>query len=737
MRSARQLMKRWMGGWAIGLLLGASVSAQTFDRWTGGAAAQTGQSTEAVSEFSRSSLLVHAPDGVVPGAQVWAGLRIEHAPEWHSYWKNPGDSGLPTELEWTLPDGVTAGDIVWPAPQKFPLGDLANYGYEGLLLLPVPLTLGPTWVESPLRLEVLATWLICRKECVPEEAVFTVDLPLATPLTRHQALFEAAWAAEPRAIAANSSSALVGPDGLALQVDGLPMAWRQQSLELFVGLTGIIEPGAPWRQTWLGDTWQAQVPLSSFRMDSPETLSVVLTWPEDDRPAPLAAVSVVLPVSGPWPAPQATRSTASDALTQALADNAARVAAQQSGPLRIGLWAALLGALVGGLILNLMPCVFPVLAIKVLAFSSQGPHVWAHRANGLAYTAGVVLSFVALGALLLGLRATGEQLGWGFQLQNPWVVASLATLFTLIGLNLAGLFEVGHILPSRVATLQAKHPTGDAFLTGVLATAIASPCTAPFMGASLGLAIALPTTQALLVFAMLGVGMALPYLAASWWPALARALPKPGAWMNTFKQAMAFPMLATVVWLLWVLGQQSGIDGVAALMMWLVVLSLALWTLGQSTGVRRVLGTVALLSLMGLTWVLSPYVAKPVAHPGSVVQTAVQGVQWEPWSPGREAALRDAGQPVFVDFTAAWCVTCQLNKNNVLSDRAFLHRVQAAGVHLLRADWTRRDPAVTQALAALGRNGVPVYVVHRPERAPVVLSELLTVRELLEALQDL
>jgi thiol:disulfide interchange protein DsbD len=385
-----------------------------------------------------------------------------------------------------------------------------------------------------------------------------------------------------------------------------------------------------------------------------------------------------------------------------------------------------------------MPCVFPVLAIKVLAFAKHADDRAAHRANGLAYTAGVVLSFMALGGLLLGLRAAGEQLGWGFQLQSPGVVAALAVLFTLIGLNLAGLFEFGSVLPSSVASLQAKNPTADAFLTGVLATAIASPCTAPFMGASLGLAIGLPTAQALAVFGMLGLGMALPYLAASWWPAIARALPRPGAWMNTFRQAMAFPMFATVVWLLWVLGQQSGIDGAAALLMLLVVLALLVWALGLHGKSRTLLASLSLAGLLWLGWAVGPHVTRMAdSGPGATVATAVDGLSWQPWSPERQAALLAEGRPVFVDFTAAWCVTCQYNKRTTLADASVLADMAAKNVALLRADWTRRDPTVTAALASLGRNGVPVYALYKNGWPSIVLSEVLSVNDVRSALANL
>ncbi|NMM88859.1 protein-disulfide reductase, partial [Rhodococcus sp. SRB_17] len=398
---------------------------------------------------------------------------------------------------------------------------------------------------------------------------------------------------------------------------------------------------------------------------------------------------------------------------------------------------ALVGGLLGGLILNLMPCVFPVLAIKVIGFARHGGNRRVHRQAGLAYTAGVVLSFLALGGLLLGLRAAGEQLGWGFQLQSPAVVAALAALFTVIGLNLAGVFEFGQFAPGRLATLQARHPAADAFLSGMLAVAIASPCTAPFMGASLGFAIDMPVAQALLVFAALGVGMALPYLAASWMPAVAGWLPRPGAWMDTFRRGMAFPMFATVAWLVWVLGQQSGIDGAGALLALLVAGSAVVWALTLRGRTRWVVASVLIAVGAWLASAIGLHVTKPAEIGTLAAAPAAAGQGWQPWSAERVAELQAAGRPVFVDFTAAWCVTCQYNKRTTLANAEVQADFAARNVALLRADWTRRDPAITAALAQLGRSGVPVYVLHAPGKAPVVMTEILSTAEVRDALAAL
>ena len=704
------------------------------------------------SEQVTAELLIHAPQGVAPGQPMWAGLQLTHAPDWHTYWKNPGDSGLPTQLEWTLPPGVVAGDILWPTPKKFPLEALANHGYDGTVLLAVPLTITPDFTAHSLSIGLQASWLVCRKECIPEEGRFSLTVRSGQSLTLNGLAFEAAQSRLPIHIAESGLTTRVEGQFLSLTWPQPPAEWRDQVLEFFPETPGLTEPGAAWQQTWAGDSWSARIPLSPLRTESPSTLAAVLAPGQlpHGQAAP-AGRAWQGPVSGIWPAAQTPANAGvSDALQAALDDNARRAATgvppttattTNTGS-SLGLVGALLGALIGGLILNLMPCVFPVLAIKVLAFAQHADNPRAHRLAGLAYTVGVVVSFLALGGLLLALRSAGEQLGWGFQLQNPAVVAALATLFTLIALNLAGMFEFGHVLPSAVATLQARHPVADALLTGVLATAIASPCTAPFMGASLGLAIGLPTVQAMAVFATLGLGMALPYLLASWVPAVARALPRPGAWMQTLRQLLAFPMWATVVWLLWVLGQQSGVDGAASLLTLLVALAWLVWALGLQGRSRRVLAGLALATLVWLLWTVGPNVTRMLPPPtetsaANTSATHTDQATWQAWSPERQADLQAQGRPVFIDFTAAWCVTCQYNKRTTLAHPDVLSDMAQRNVALLRADWTRRDPAVTQALQALGRNGVPVYVLIAPGQSPVVLTEVLTVNEVRTALAGL
>ena len=680
------------------------------------------------TDLVRAELMAHAPDGAGAGSKVWVGLQIAHQPEWHTYWKNSGDSGQATSLSWTLPAGVLAGDIAWPVPKKLPIGNLANYGYEGTVLLPVPLTITPEFkpsgVTPELEIKLRASWLVCKLECVPQDGEFVLRIPTKGSTGIHTAQFDAAFRAQPTLLNDPASITIQG-NMLNVSVAGLPASLQGQNLDFFPETPEVIETAAKWTQSWKGAVWTAAVPLSPHRSVSPDVMPLVLVAKMgNERPGFLAQAKL----NGTWPA-----------AVPVVAAQPSSISAANSLPVTAGanlptsLWVALFGALLGGMILNLMPCVFPVLAIKVVGFARHSSNQQRQRVGGLAYSAGVVLSFVALGALMLALRSAGEQLGWGFQLQSPAVVAALAVLFTVIGLNLVGLFEFAQFVPSSVATLEAKNPSVDAFLSGILAVVIASPCTAPFMGASLGLALALPPAQALAIFATLGVGMALPYLAASWSPGLARKLPRPGPWMDTFRRAMAFPMFATVVWLVWVLGQQSGIDGAAALLALLLALALVIWSFGLRGRSRQVFATISIATFAIMTWAIGQNIIKISENPGATASTAL----WQPWAPGRVDEVLATGTPVFVDFTAAWCVTCQYNKKTTLASAELLADFAARKVTLLRADWTRRDPAITAALAQLGRNGVPVYVLYQNGHAPVVLSEILSVREVRDALGTL
>lgn len=697
----------------------------------------------------RAELVAQAPDGVQPGQTLWLGLQLDHEPGWHTYWKNAGDSGLPTDLQWQLPAGLSAGAIAWPVPHALRVGPLVNYGYEGRILLPVPVKVAADFqapASGSAEIHLSASWLICRVECIPESGEFTLQLPVQGSTATHGDDFLKAHTLQPVQLGTAGKAtvqAAASDDRINVRISGLPAALQGQPFELYPENADTFkhaaESGKDWQQRWDGSTWVAEgLPLSDIRGETPKQLAVVVALPATARDTALSQGQPIawrseLDVDGQWTA--AALTGVSPALAAALEanKNAAAAPTAPSSASSSSLWAALLGGLIGGLILNLMPCVFPVLAIKVLGFAGHGQNQRAQRMGGLAYAAGVILSFLALGALLLSLRAAGQQLGWGFQLQSPAVVAVLAALFTVLGLNLAGLFEFGSILPSSLANAQARNPVVDSFLSGVLAVAIASPCTAPFMGASLGFAIDMPTAQALTVFAALGVGMALPYVLAAFVPAIVRWLPRPGAWMQTFRHAMAFPMFATVVWLVWVLGHQSGVDAAAALLALLLALAALIWALGLVGKSRAVLGTAAVLLAAAIGYYAVPMISAPAA---SITQ-AESGELWQPWSAEKVQSLQSAGQPVFVDFTAAWCVTCQVNKRTTLNSAEVLNAFEQRKVQLMRADWTRQDPAITQALHDLGRSGVPVYVLYAPGKPPVVLSELLSKSEVLGALEQM
>jgi thiol:disulfide interchange protein DsbD len=640
--------------------------------------------------------------------------------------------------------------------------------------LPVPVTVEQTLPEQALTIGLQADWLVCENVCIPEGGDFSLKLPAGVgraAWVRDAALFEQAFARQPVSWPGARAAARVDAQGLQLDLQGLPAAWQGRKLSIFPTAAHILSPSVEPQATWgAAGAWSARMAYSPQRLDQPGELGLVVAPAEAiSGGTPPAGVALVAAVAGTWPAADvgvAGRAAAGIGAAGGLsgsesAGSGSRVHASGTAG---AWWASALLAFLGGLILNLMPCVFPVLSLKVFGFAADAHDRRALAWGGLAYTLGVVLSFAALAGLLLALRASGEQLGWGFQLQSPVFVAALALLFTLMGLNLLGLFEFNMMVPGSWAGAKARHPVVDHFLTGVLAVMVASPCTAPFMGASLGVAMTLPPAPALGIFVALGLGMAAPYLLLSLAPAWAARLPRPGAWMLKVKHAMALPLLATVVWLLWVLGHQAGLDASAALLGLLLVLAFAIgaWSWAAAWGgTARLLArsAAALTVAAAATWALPllqqapptaaaslgqagvpgpAHVAAPGALPSGISGApGAPGSVWSPWSPQALAEALAQGRTVFVDYTAAWCVTCQVNKRSTLRRSEVVQALQERGVATMQADWTRRDEAITRELSRLGRSGVPVYAFYRAGQDPVILPEVLTPALMLQALESL
>jgi thiol:disulfide interchange protein len=625
-----------------------------------------------------------------PGESFRVGLRLRLAPGWHTYWRHAGDAGAAAELAWEAPPGARVSDLPWPAPERIVYGPLVNYGYHGEVLLPVAVTLPAVLPDGPVRLALQATWLVCADVCIPEEGRFEIAIPRGAPRGSAAApLFAAAEAAAPRespfAMSAGRSGARLS---LTLAGGGLSAATVREAW-FFPDRAGVLDHAAA-----------QPVSLAEGR------LTLALAAARDAEPASLSGIVVITDPGG--------------------RRSAFAVAAPVSGPAAGGLslWQAAGFALLGGLLLNLMPCVFPVLAMKAMALARlSGAARGAVRRESLAYGAGVLVSFVALGGLLVALRAAGTAAGWGFQFTAPAFVAASAWLMLAVGLNLSGVFAV--TLPGALGARLGG--SGGAFGTGVLAVLVATPCTAPFMGAALAAALAMPPAAALIVFACLGLGLAAPPLLFAVAPGLARALPRPGAWMERLKQALAFPMYAAAAWLVSVLAAQGGSEAVLFVLSGGVVLALGLWLLGlaQAAGRRIGLAAGATAAALLLAAALLP----------RLEARAVSVSAAEAWSEARVAELRAAGRPVFINFTAAWCLSCQVNERIALRTDAVRAAFEQSGTVYLKADWTNGDAAVGASLRGHGREGVPLYVFWAAGAAtPTLLPEILTESTVLGAI---
>jgi thiol:disulfide interchange protein DsbD len=660
-------------------------------------AARAMESAPASSSRAQVTLVTDT-DAVAPGTPFRVGLRLRLAPGWHTYWVSPGDAGIPPNLELSLPAGATAGPIGWPAPERLAEGSVITFGYTGEVVLPVTVTPAKSTpaADGAVVLRAHADWLVCEKICVPESGDFRLDLPAGTPAPSPQAaLFAAADRRIPRP---SPFAATIAPDGtLALQGAGID-ADAVASARFIPRDAGAIDLAAPQR----------------LRVhDGALTLAL-------KTPAPLRALSGVVEITD--------RSGAMTGLDVQAA--AAAVSPEEPGQMPFG---RVLGfALLGGLLLNLMPCVFPILAMKAMALASWQTRGTA-RLHALSYAAGVLVMFAALGAALIVAHAAGSAVGWGFQFQSPPFVAATAWLLFGVGLNLSGVFSVGGGFAGAGQSLAGRGGHAGSFFTGLLAVLVATPCTAPFMGVAIAAALAATPAMTMLVFLTMGAGLAAPYVLLAAIPALARATPRPGRWMIVLQQALAFPMYAAAAWLVWVLSQQSGPAGVLAAGAGLVLVGFAAWAVGIGQSLagrgRRIAQSAALAAMLAAIAVLPG----PGAPGSSGTAVAEAGV--EPFSAARLDALRAEGRTVFVNMTAAWCVTCLVNERLALAPESVRAAFAAHHVAYLKGDWTRQNPEITRFLQAHGRDGVPLYAMFRPgSTEPEILPQILTERAVLDEL---
>ena len=683
----RTLLRHLLGG----LLLAAAAPA------VAGSVART--------EHTTLSLLSEAA-AIAPGQTVWLGVRFDLAPEWHVYWRNPGDSGAAPTLAWSLPEGWRAGTIRWPVPDRIRVGPLTNYGYEGSVTFMVPVDVGPSAVgPAGQPVAVRASWLVCREECIPEEASLDLTLPVTdgkpavAPAVARD--FEAARARWPLELPGEATYRLE-PGRLVLEVGRVDWpAARIDDLWFAANDWGPVAASGDQRWATEEGRLRLMVPTGDRPPDGSSTLAGLLVLRErlDEGPVVRGFAVQARPAGG---------------------------ASSQSPGTLLG---AVALAFLGGLVLNLMPCVLPVLSLKVMGLVREaGAGRRRLVFHGLLFALGVLASFVLLAGALLLLRAGGEALGWGFQLQSPVVVTLLAYLMLAVALNLSGVYHVGHGLMGLGDGLGSRPGAAGAVASGVLAAVVASPCTAPFMGAALGYALTRPPLEALAVFLALGAGFALPVLSLSLWPAWTRWLPRPGPWTGRLQQVLAFPMYSAAAWLVWVVSQQATPRGLAAVLAGLVAVGLAAWLVGQRQAGWR--GSAVAATVSGLIALALVPLAGDARLETPASATA--------WTPERVEALRREGRPVLVNFTAAWCITCQVNERVALATEAVVEARERKQVAYLKGDWTRRDARISRELERHGRSGVPLYLLYPAgPGAPRVLPPVLTEGTVLDALDAL
>lgn len=696
--------------WVAAACLAATFSGGALAQGAGFGLSDNRVQAEVISERSLAA----------PGDQFQAALKLDIEKGWHVYWRNPGDSGLPPEVEWAAPDGVEIGDFTWPTPHAIPFAELMNYGYEDQLILPF-MVRGPSTLAAGDELVITgeASWLVCLDTCIPESQSVTFRLPIgSTP--------------EENDVSAGliANSLLSAPVELSVA----PVVVRTENgFTLGVADPSVASAAAAARQVRFfpdgHDILHAE-PQPVRWGEAGVQISLLASDLAPREPGPLSGVLLVEDAEGgrkSWQVQAVPGELPFGIADRALATNGASITL-------LGFVTLLAAAFAGGLVLNLMPCVLPVLSIKAAGLVHTAHDPRASRLHGLAYLAGVLVCFVAIGAILAGLRFAGEQAGLGFQLQYPPVVGLFALLMFAVGLNMLGVFEIGGSLMGVGQGLADKQGVNGAFFTGVLAAFVGAPCVGPFMAPAVGVALSQPAPVVMLVFLVIGAGLAFPFVLLSFTPALARLMPKPGKWMVTFKQVLAFPMFLTALWLLWVLAGQAGSDGVLLTVLAALLLAFGIWV-AKNAG-SGWFGRIAAAAVI-LIGAAIPVVGMAGGGATQVASTSgsVDLLNSEPWSLERVAELQAEGRPVFVDFTARWCVTCQVNKQVAIGSGEVVASMRDNNAVLLIADWTNRDEVIAAELARHGRAGVPLYLVYpasggEPEVLPQVLSPALVVKAL-------
>lgn len=658
-----------------------------------------------------------APDPTHRTVAAHVGLLFDMEPGWHVYWTNAGDSGEPPDAKWTLPAGITVGPLQFPAPKRLPLGPLMDFGYENQVLFPAELHIAEgAGAVNPVLITADVRWLVCRQACVPGKAHLVMTLPAGAGGPSAAApLFEKTFAAMPRVLPAKAQAIFTRvPGGFELAV---LTGKRIDGAQFFPADQSVIANPAPQPVTSRRDGAVIGLKQDENLQGTPRALNGVLLLPDGTSYFVRAEQGTIPP--------------------------APLVASAGAGILRYVIF-----ALAGGILLNLMPCVFPVLFIKALALvQSSTAERRAMRMQGLAYTVGILVSFWIVVAILLGLRAGGRQLGWGFQFQSPVFVAMIALLLFFLGLSLAGMFEIGLSVTSAGSSLANQHGLAGSFFTGVLAVVVATPCAAPFLGAAIGFALAEPSVVAFAVFTALGIGLALPYLVLAFQPAWTRLLPRPGAWMELLKQAVSVPVFGTVIWLVWVFTQLAGTTALLGLLTAFLLLGIAGWVLGRWPArlpATAVAVAILVLAVAAPVYAVRTFAAQNASNTtmdaaGRAATTTDHTRSWQPFTPGLVAEYQAQGRPVFVDFTADWCLSCQVNERVVLERPEVLNRLQDGKIALVRADWTRHDEDIARALASLGRSSVPTYALYpgTPGAPARLLPEVLTTNTVLDALKAL